>query len=256
MDYRPKHVGNIVNSSYLVNIVHLFVLLHCGNGTLARTKDVECHHRLSVYQFQFLPWCLVCQPSPNHRSSTPENRNKRRVFLPRKRQSVIQSEDAAATTRFVRPYSDATQTQQLTSPFKKGLIKQSVADLRRSYTHGANFYGTLLIYFQNRINSLHGTSLLNVTRREFKYRTATRFSSRTHNRNFSVPKQLNTCLTSWVHKFSKNLEDIKVLGVGLVTRNKAHEDPYILTPTCKMQSPGRPGSRDLCTSALRLYSYK
>ena len=28
--YRPKHVGNIVNTSHLINIVNLFVLLHCS----------------------------------------------------------------------------------------------------------------------------------------------------------------------------------------------------------------------------------
>jgi hypothetical protein len=89
---------------------HQLVPFLRGNETLDAIKDRERHHTLNAYQFQFVPRCLFCKPLQNHHSNKPENRNKLRVFLPRKRQSVIQREDAAATTRFVRPYSDAVSS--------------------------------------------------------------------------------------------------------------------------------------------------
>jgi hypothetical protein len=39
--YRPKHVGNIVNTSHLINIVHLFVLRHCSLMYKTHIKKVR-----------------------------------------------------------------------------------------------------------------------------------------------------------------------------------------------------------------------
>jgi hypothetical protein len=51
--FRPKHVSNIVNTSYLINIVHLLVLHHCSLEyilfALLRYTEVMTEYVLAKY---------------------------------------------------------------------------------------------------------------------------------------------------------------------------------------------------------------